>query len=743
MVVKKLRNLFMKAGMLFALLLSLSVFTNLKTVDAKSLSEYAKELNELQTTDLVGGVTLYKQQIATLYDGIKASDGRTEKWNPHTVQWVDLPTSSEDVKVVTWSAGNKHSFASSTVKRTAEDYEKNHPGWSVVAAINGDFFDINGTKEPSNLAIQDGHVIQTEINDNPTRGNIGINFDGSVIVGKATIDAFTTLQIINGGKVVENIRLSAVNSAPAAEGITLITKDSAVSPDLTGYKVYKCHYDFNRISRFNSGVFVSGNVESVETGLGSSSTPDVNYFYLASKDGSLDSISTDAKVVCQQRTNGLWSNVESSVGYIYQILTNGTPNYRANSINGGSAGDFISTTHPRTFLGFKEDGSTVMMVTEGRGKESDCQIGTSLFQGGELMRLAGCTSAYNLDGGGSSTLVVKNAMGGFDVVNRPSDGSERSIGNAVLFVQRTPGFNIDSTKTTRNSINITINDSLISNVIQDIVIKVNGKTYKMTESSLDIPNLEENTEYSFDIEYKVPDSYSEKLVTGKWKLVASTKGFDMPNPGLKIDNITDTSISFIKEDYTTASWIKDVVVHIGDSTYQMNDKNEFTVDTLYKDTEYVIYFEYNVLDPLTGKTYYGVTEEIKIRTLSFTVPSISQFEESRVNGDEYTFRYRFKDDDGVFTKAYVLVNNVKYEIDTLSGTVSVVLNRTETAYDIKLVIEYSVAEETKQISSNTIHYDIVEKTPEPAKGCKVPFFNTFITSVSMFTLALTLLRKKH
>jgi exopolysaccharide biosynthesis protein len=43
------------------------------------------------------------------------------------------------------------------------------------------------------------------------------------------------------------------------------------------------------------------------------------------------------------------------------------------------------------------------------------------------MRKLGAVDALNLDGGGSSTMVVKG-----DVVNRPSDGQQRRVTTAVL-----------------------------------------------------------------------------------------------------------------------------------------------------------------------------------------------------------------------------------------------------------------------------------------------------------------------
>jgi exopolysaccharide biosynthesis protein len=105
-----------------------------------------------------------------------------------------------------------------------------------------------------------------------------------------------------------------------------------------------------------------------------------------------------------QRPEGQWSNVTQSCGFIFQTLVNGQSQYQC-----ASNDDLLYTNHPRTFIGFKEDGTPVMMVVDGRGKTSaDKNDGVSLFQGAELMKLAGCVNAYNLDGGGSSTLIVRN-----------------------------------------------------------------------------------------------------------------------------------------------------------------------------------------------------------------------------------------------------------------------------------------------------------------------------------------------
>jgi hypothetical protein len=61
---------------------------------------------------------------------------------------------------------------------------------------------------------------------------------------------------------------------------------------------------------------------------------------------------------------------------------------------------------------------------DGRQKAS---AGMSLSELAEELQRMGAVEALNLDGGGSSTLVVRG-----EVKNRPSDGKERPVGDAIL-----------------------------------------------------------------------------------------------------------------------------------------------------------------------------------------------------------------------------------------------------------------------------------------------------------------------
>ncbi len=103
----------------------------------------------------------------------------------------------------------------------------------------------------------------------------------------------------------------------------------------------------------------------------------------------------------------------------------------------GRAG-FANGRHPRTAAGISRDGARILLVTVD-GRQAPYSDGMSLRELAELMLALGASESLNLDGGGSTAMVIagEGSGSGFRVVNRPSDqGGERAVGNAVGLVHR-------------------------------------------------------------------------------------------------------------------------------------------------------------------------------------------------------------------------------------------------------------------------------------------------------------------
>lgn len=86
----------------------------------------------------------------------------------------------------------------------------------------------------------------------------------------------------------------------------------------------------------------------------------------------------------------------------------------------------IQGDQPRTAVGLIDTNHLVFVVVDGR--EEGYSRGATLPELAQIMRDLGATTAYNLDGGGSSTLYFNG-----EVVNQPSNQGERATSD-ILYV---------------------------------------------------------------------------------------------------------------------------------------------------------------------------------------------------------------------------------------------------------------------------------------------------------------------
>lgn len=113
----------------------------------------------------------------------------------------------------------------------------------------------------------------------------------------------------------------------------------------------------------------------------------------------------------------------------WQVLTFGPALINDGQVTVSSSDEVgrAMTSNPRTAIGQISEGHYLLVVSDGRTKES---AGLSLRQLAELMQSLGAQIAYNLDGGGSSTMVFQGR-----VVNNPTTNGrslrERSVSDIV------------------------------------------------------------------------------------------------------------------------------------------------------------------------------------------------------------------------------------------------------------------------------------------------------------------------
>ena len=136
------------------------------------------------------------------------------------------------------------------------------------------------------------------------------------------------------------------------------------------------------------------------------------------KDGSFKIIYEDQVSADQLVKDG----VVNLLAFGPSLVENGETAVDTNSEVGKSM-----SSNPRTAIGIIDENHYIIIVSDGRTSESQ---GLSLYQMAEIMKSYGVKTAYNLDGGGSSTLYFNG-----QVINKPTTNgntiSERSVSDIV------------------------------------------------------------------------------------------------------------------------------------------------------------------------------------------------------------------------------------------------------------------------------------------------------------------------
>jgi hypothetical protein len=145
-----------------------------------------------------------------------------------------------------------------------------------------------------------------------------------------------------------------------------------------------------------------------------------------------DTLSWQAHIIVPADASPLPQRIAAeAVGGFPMLLHDGTPMLDRQTVRP----EFGLNRHPRTAIGWTTDRSRLFFVVVD-GRQPPYSDGMSLPELTWLFQRLGADHALNLDGGGSTALVIRQRL-----VNRPSDASgERAVGNVLALTScRPPG----------------------------------------------------------------------------------------------------------------------------------------------------------------------------------------------------------------------------------------------------------------------------------------------------------------
>ncbi|MBK6935804.1 MAG: phosphodiester glycosidase family protein [Chitinophagaceae bacterium] len=92
-------------------------------------------------------------------------------------------------------------------------------------------------------------------------------------------------------------------------------------------------------------------------------------------------------------------------------------------------GKAINDKHPRTAMGYSKDNKLIILVVEGRNPNAG---GATLTQEAQILKDLGCWEALNLDGGGSSCLLIN----GRETIKTSDKNGQRPVPAVFIIRQK-------------------------------------------------------------------------------------------------------------------------------------------------------------------------------------------------------------------------------------------------------------------------------------------------------------------
>ena len=349
------------------------------------------------------------------------------------------------------------------------------PEVETIAAINADFFNRRG--EPTNRMMSQGHWILSHP-ERPARSVVSISPDGSLWTGQVSL----ATRLCSGES--SDCRALVWNRAPSKGQASLLnawfSDTLRANPQLRVYRIAAADTIYRAdsrtevskkttktsqrskrkkaSSRATSSTLPSTSITRSDLGYGTTASAEVPLNPGALHQTvqlKLEALPFTEPILTTIPANQHYLVIHDSLGTSPVDLPRsihstwiGSPFWPVHVIGGGPQllhrghavvdsmavveevlPSFLITRHPRTAIGWNADQSKVwMVVVDGRQAHS---VGMGLYELTNLFVRLGAYEAVNLDGGGSSTLVLDQT-----ILNRPSDPTgERKVGNALMFIQ--------------------------------------------------------------------------------------------------------------------------------------------------------------------------------------------------------------------------------------------------------------------------------------------------------------------
>ncbi len=354
----------------------------------------------------------------------------------------DLSNTNLSVNVI--NSGD-NIVGTATLGNAVREYNSEHSGQTVLAAVNGDLWmtavHSGPTVTKAVLKVTRGVLMiggeiwasqqidqenfgATNAEKNTPAGNkaaFGVTYANQPLVGSPDIKISIS---VNDKKIAAD----GLNRLPAQDAL-IVYNHRVSSSNYALNDAYEIELEVDEDSAFKHGSSISARVKAIYPA-GSETRPAIGEktivitargSKIAAVNGVFsvgDSVVLTAEITDRMGNTELWQNVKDAIGGHMQPIIDGKPAI----VNGDT------TAYPSSFVGFKDDG-TVAFVTVTSAKDNS-RAALRFCDAYKFCKEMGYNSAFYLDGGGSTTfLSLEN--GSYTVRNKCSDGAPREVVNGI------------------------------------------------------------------------------------------------------------------------------------------------------------------------------------------------------------------------------------------------------------------------------------------------------------------------
>lgn len=315
--------------------------------------------------------------------------------------------------------------------RDMVDHMEAHNHTHVVAAVNGDFFNRQGV--PSGLQISEGEIITSP---RVTKISMILRYDETVLL---TEDVSLNAKLHVGREALEIDAINRTRKATDNDHLFLYNTRFGQSTEIPvgGVQVVMA-LTKPQTDQLKPKQPMQGKIRSISRTVNSTIQP-----------GHIVLSATGEKAKWLETQ--LEKNVEVTIDIAFdqgvdeaKEVISGNTDLAHVLLKKGKINDYILDSgypenlhrHPRTMLAVKDQKLHIIIID---GRQPGFSDGITFAEGARYLQDIGMEDAINIDGGGSTTCFVKPL--GDDkttLVNQPSDGFEREVGNALFIISSAP-----------------------------------------------------------------------------------------------------------------------------------------------------------------------------------------------------------------------------------------------------------------------------------------------------------------